>query len=711
MDLRSLKYKLVLFLLPLCLLPLLGVSTFSYFQAKDRITEDRIVLYLEQIASDIADTIQLSLLEKKEELISMSLFGEFRHFLLGRSRTPPRLLLDQLVLVHEVYDLLILFDVGGRIVLTSHIDRNYVEERELEAQLLQQIRGRNLVDYTPDSRWLRQVRSGRFAYLGWHRSPLVELLYGYGDKDLAKQYSIGFSQPVLDDEGIMIGGILALMNWEYIQEILDKVEEDLEQQSLRTGYAFLFGNDTNTVIGHKYRLNRNYVQEISDLAVPRNNYGTRLVEDHNLEDLREAVVQGVTHYRYQYPVGTTKISGLAPVDHEFFHWTCGVGIDDEDIFAPVQELRQVLVWATLLLGVLVVGLTYSVARQITVPLNRLTRGARVISGGDFSQRVEVRSQDEIGGLARTFNEMAQSLEERSRDLLQLNRQLEQKVQERTQELEDTNSEVQKAYLELKETQVQLVQSEKMASLGQLVAGIGHEIKNPLNFIYGNTGFLKKYVDSLKLLLDFYEQNASLSGELTRRLENLKDRMDYSFMLEDLDTLIRNFEEGAERIHSIIADLKTFSRMDSEEFQQVDIHQPIELALNLLRNQCRDRIQIHKDYGSLPRIKCQPGRMSQVFMNLLSNACQAMLQSGDIWIRTLSENGWVLIEIEDNGPGIAKQHLAKIFEPFFTTKPVGRGTGLGLSISYGIVQQHGGKIEVESTQGRNTCFRVLIPMEA
>ena len=711
-GLRSLKYKLVLFILPLCLLPLVGVSVFSYFQAKERITEDRIVLYLEQIARDIVDTIRLTLLEKKEETIAMSFYGEFRNFLLGQSSPPPGLLLDRLIVVHEVYDLLVLFDVEGRIVLTNQIDRNHVEEeRALEVRLLETLRGQSLVDFTPDSEWLRQVRSGRFAYLAWHRSPLVELLYGYEDQDVARQYNIGFAAPVSDEEGIVAGGILALMNWEYIQEILDKVEEDLEQRSLMSGYAFLFGNDTNTVIGHKYRLNRNYLEEIADVGGPRNNYGTRLVEDHNLAELREAVLAGATYYRYQYPVGTAKMIGVAPVDHEFFHWTCGVGINDEDIFAPVQELKQVLVWATVLLGLLVIGFTYSVARQMTVPLNRLTRGARVIAAGDFSQRVEIRGRDEIGELARTFNEMAGSLEERSRDLLELNRQLEEKVRERTRELERTNSEVQKAYQELQETQVQLVQSEKMASLGQLVAGIGHEIKNPLNFIYGNTSFLQKYVDNLKQLVSFYEQHAPLAGEGAERLGSLKESMNYSFMLEDLDTLIRNFEEGAERIHSIIADLKTFSRMDSEEFQRVDIREPMELALNLLRNQCRDRIQIHKEYATLPEVKCQPGRMSQVFMNLLSNACQAIPQSGDIWIRTLSENGRLVIEIEDNGPGIDQKHLAKIFEPFFTTKPVGEGTGLGLSISYGIIQQHRGNIEVKSAHGGGTCFRVLIPLEA
>ena len=178
------------------------------------------------------------------------------------------------------------------------------------------------------------------------------------------------------------------------------------------------------------------------------------------------------------------------------------------------------------------------------------------------------------------------------------------MRERTGELEKTNREVHKAYQELQETQVQLIQSEKMASLGQLVAGIAHEIKNPLNFIYGNTDFLKKYIESMKQLLQFYEAEATLNEEGKKHAASLKKEVNYSFMLEDLDTLIRNFEEGAKRIHSIIADLRTFSRMDSgDRLQTVDIHEPLELALSLLRNQYRDQIRIHKEYGEVPKIQC------------------------------------------------------------------------------------------------------------
>src|SRR5690606_15264969 len=303
---RSLRQKLLLLFLPLCLLPLLGISLFSYFIAKQRITEDRIVLYLEQIADDIADTIQLTLLEKKEETVSMTLYGEFRDYLTGDLQEPPRLLLDKLVLVHEVYDLIGLFDVDGRLLLLNRINRHstanlvqYLDERSIE-----QLEGESLLDYTPDGSWLQKVRASRFGYIDWHSSPLVNELYNYFDADIARQYCIGFAAPILDERNVVVGGVVAFMNWEFIQEILDKVEEDLETRSLSSGYAFLFGNDQNTIIGHKYRRNRNYpFQRMDDPTVLVNNYGTRLVEDLSLDNLHNAVVDNAPFFEYEYPPG------------------------------------------------------------------------------------------------------------------------------------------------------------------------------------------------------------------------------------------------------------------------------------------------------------------------------------------------------------------------------------------------------------------------
>jgi len=712
---RSLRQKLLLAILPLCLTPLIGISAFSYFVAKERITEDRTVLYLEQLAREVADQVQLTLLERREEAVTMSLFSEFRDYASGQMSTPPVQLLDKLILVEEVYDLIVLCDVDGRLLVSNLINRKSRQLEEpiwLNREEVEALRGQSLLKWTPpESNWLREVRSGRTGYIDWHRSELVNSVYRYDDNDIAQQYSIGFAAPVFDERLAVVGGLLALMNWSSIQEILDKIEDDLEMQSLSSGYAFLFGRDRNTIIGHKERLNRQYPQaNINEGIQPRNNYGTFLVETHNLVGLHQAVLEGRSYFNYEYPEGTPKISGLAEVRMDFFSWVCGVGIDDEDIFEPVRELRTILLTAASLSIFLVVLLTYSVARRITIPLKELTQGSRVLASGDLHQRVEVAGRDEIGELAQSFNDMAQSLEERSQALIELNRQLEEKVQERTKELRESNEEVHTAYRELKDTQVQLVQSEKMASLGQLVAGIAHEIKNPLNFIYGNTEFLTKYVNQLRELVSFIEKRESLSLPDRESVEEFKKRINYSFLLQDLETLIANLEEGAERIHDIIGDLRTFSRMESDDFRKVDIHEPIDLALSLLQNEYRGRIKVLKEYSDLPQVECHPGKMNQVFMNLLLNACQAISEEGHIKIKTSADEQFVTISVEDDGEGIQKEHLDRIFEPFFTTKPVGTGTGLGLSISYAIVQQHKGTLRVASQPGKGTRFTIKLPLK-
>jgi two-component system NtrC family sensor kinase len=283
------------------------------------------------------------------------------------------------------------------------------------------------------------------------------------------------------------------------------------------------------------------------------------------------------------------------------------------------------------------------------------------------------------------------------------------VRDRTLELENSHEALKRAYLDLQSAQEQLVQTEKMASLGQLVAGIAHEIKNPLNFIYGNTGFLADYTQRLQNLVESFEKFPSISEEDRAEMFRRKEAIHYSFIKDDLNVLIDNFSEGARRINTIVSDLRTFSRMDTDTISEVDVHASLEMSLNLLRNQYKNRIEVHKEYGDIPKIQGYPGKLNQVFMNLLSNAFHAVQGNGDVWIRTRSNDCAVEIEIEDSGVGISRENLKRIFEPFFTTKPVGQGTGLGLSISYGIIEQHRGQIRVSSVPQKGSTFVVHLPI--
>ncbi|MBI3939477.1 MAG: HAMP domain-containing protein [Acidobacteria bacterium] len=700
---KSLKNKLLLYILPSSLIPLIFISSFSYFRAQKRITEDRITLYLEQLAQDTADKIDLTLLEKREEALSMELNDLFAEALEHRRAiAQTRALLDKLILLHQVYDLILVFDSDGNMRLCNTRSRQGAPFASGELSVLLRLKP------SPSEEWFETATEGNVGYIDWHQSPFVKAVYDYGNQDIMNQYQIGFAIPIRSRmTQRTVGVLLTLINWQYIQEILDQVERDLSVHQLSSGYAFLFKNDHNTIIGHKYRRNRTYsgteVQES-----PQDNYGTRLVEDHRLKNLSDAVTRVEKHYDYEYPLGTKKISGLAPLN-SFFGWTGGVGINYSDIFAPVNEMRTVLLFATAVSAALVVILVYGISRGITVPLKKLTSTASVFSAGDFSGRVDVRTGDELEELARAFNGMADSLQERSQALLELNRNLECIIQERTVALQQSNTELTQAYQELQQTQAQLIQSEKMASLGQLVAGIAHEIKNPLNFIYGNTEFLRDYVTKLKSLLVFCEKLRSFSQEDRESLALEKRAMNFDFVIEDLNNLIDNFEEGAKRIHAIISDLRSFSRLDTHEVSDTDVEASIEVALSLLKNLYRERIQIHRQYGTLPKIRAYAGQLGQVFMNILSNACQAILDKGDVWIRTLSKDGSVIVEFEDNGAGIPKEHLNKIFEPFFTTKKTGEGTGLGLSISYGIIKQHNGQIRVQSEPGKGTRFEIILPV--
>lgn len=279
------------------------------------------------------------------------------------------------------------------------------------------------------------------------------------------------------------------------------------------------------------------------------------------------------------------------------------------------------------------------------------------------------------------------------------------------ELEEKNRTLQQLYRDLQEAQTQLIQSEKMASLGQLVAGIAHELNNPISYVYANMRELQNYIAAITQLLKVLKEETEredFEQRLKQTIAELHQKYDLDFIQQDIQSLIRESIEGSQRVKNVVQNLRNFSRLDEAEFKAVDLHEGLDSTLLLLNNEIKNRITVHKDYGDLPKVHCHPGHINQVFMNLLHNATQAIEGKGNIWITTRRTNGRVMIEIRDDGRGIAREHLNKIFDPFFTTKPVGSGTGLGLSISYNIIKEHGGTIEVESEVGKGTTFRIILP---
>ncbi len=281
------------------------------------------------------------------------------------------------------------------------------------------------------------------------------------------------------------------------------------------------------------------------------------------------------------------------------------------------------------------------------------------------------------------------------------------------ELEEKNHRLEQLYTDLKEAQSQLIQSEKMAGLGQLMAGIAHELNNPIGFIYANLKELDSYAGTVQSLLEPLIKTPLQQETLTvlkQRITELSSREDLDFILNDLHKLIQESLMGSIRVKEIVQTLRNFSRVDEAEWKEVDLHEGLDSTLILLNNEIKDRITIHKEYGSLPRVACNPGQINQVFMNIISNAVQAIEKNGNIWINTRRSGESVEISIRDDGNGIPPEQVSKIFDPFFTTKPVGKGTGLGLSISYRIIQNHKGNISVESAPGRGTTFRVTLPVQ-
>lgn len=421
--------------------------------------------------------------------------------------------------------------------------------------------------------------------------------------------------------------------------------------------------------------------------------------------------------------------------------TVQLGIDIGTINQTMNDVRRWIISIALFEMLLVAIFSYVLGIYLTRNLYRLKQSAtrinQNIQSNDYSFEVRpILSKDELQELSLAFAELSNTLiEEHNRraqfeqELLELNNQLEQRVERRTLKLQEQNEKLEQVNHDLAETQQQLVQSEKMASVGQLAAGVAHEINNPLGFVLSNLNTLKGYVDeyqeACQLVIQFLDatEQPKRRNIANKMLNHFKDA-EFDYLDEDSDEILTESIKGLGRITEIVKNLKQFSRADSDDMHECDINECIKTALNMVSNEVKYHCTINTDLAPLPATMGNMGKLIQVFTNLLINGGQAIASglddsngnsmgggktSGKIDVKTYQKIDTIYVEISDTGKGIPDDILDKIFNPFFTTKPVGEGTGLGLSICYDIIQEHGGDIRVASAVGQGTTFTITLPM--
>lgn len=506
--------------------------------------------------------------------------------------------------------------------------------------------------------------------------------------------------PIQDRDGRPQGVLVAAINLDFLNAIVAR------SQIGKTGYVYIVDRH-NRIIARKLSAAEAY-QDINLDTMSASDGFANLSVRALIQRINSNLSDSARLYRGLRGVNVLGTSSLV----YGVNWRVVVELPLREVYAPVRRLIVVMGVVLAIAIAVAILLSIKMARSLISPLESLTKAANYISRGEFSTRVTLKHRNEWGILASAFNYMTA------------------RIQRSFKALEAKNNELAETLEALQKTQLQLVQTEKMSGLGQLVAGVAHEINNPMNFIHGNLVHAEEYAESLLELISLYQHYyPDPNIEIKDRLEEA----DLDFLQADFPKLVQSMKMGSKRVREIVTSLRSFSRLDESSFKEVDIHEGLENTLVILQNQIKaksDRceIKIVKNYGNLPLVECYPAQLNQVFMNLLNNAIDALdrfrqkdsdrqpeIAIATEWTKSTSatpdKNTTISIRIADNGEGIPDEVKKRIFNPFFTTKPIGKGTGLGLSISYQIITEtHQGTLECFSTAGQGTVFQIEIPCQ-
>ncbi|OQW96041.1 MAG: hypothetical protein BWK79_00225 [Beggiatoa sp. IS2] len=526
-----------------------------------------------------------------------------------------------------------------------------------------------------------------------------------------KALAITAAQPVYDKSGKLLGSLGSTAIFSLVNKFLHSLKIG------RSGQTFIMEKSgllvATSTLDPVINIKNDKAERIKGLASKNEliKEATQFLSN-QFGDLRK--IPGSQQLNFDIE-GKKQFMQVTPLqDKRGLDWLVVVTIPEADFMEQIDANTRITIMLSLVALVLTTLVGLLTARWVIKPILSLNVATKKFASGNWDQKLPVERSDELGDLAKSFNTMGQQVKKSFAALEEANATLEKRVQERTKELAG-------ALQELRASQAQLIQSEKMASLGQMVAGVAHEINTPLGYIKSNVEMTKDLFtetenlvmtyDGLIDLLTSPEVTEEELGEQLTTVTELRESFREDDTFEGTKDLFKDIIYGLDQISELVLNLKDFSRLDQAKVADININDCIDSVLVIGHNVIKGRVDIDKQYGELPKVQCSPSHINQVFLNVITNAAQAIEgHNGKIVIKTSFSDKLVKIVIQDNGKGIPADVLPKIFDPFFTTKPIGEGTGLGLSICYQIIQQHNGQIDVTSEPGKGTTFTISLPRQ-